>query len=355
MAPALTVVICSLNGAPGVDRCIRALKAQTTNSAIEIIVIDDGSTDGTGDVGRAHGAVVVRHPDNRGLAAARNSGVAVATAPIVAFLDDDCEPEREWAQHLVASYKEDVVAAGGPILPRADPGFMQGYLSRHNPLVPQELELANSENLPYRLYLYLRRQWSPPRQRGHRDVFSLAGANMSLRRQALLDIGGFDERFIFGGEEEDLFRRLRLRFPEQRLVFAADAGVAHYFKSSLADTLRRSRAYGRGSARMYRKWPSVRPTFFPGPVIVLIMLSLSVYLPMLAVGALILPLLLYPQGIRGAVVDRCMTCLLDAYVQLAQEAWDNMGFLEGLWQFRRLVPEPAISERDPDPSPGRAM
>ena len=68
---------------------------------MEIIVVDDGSTDTTSDVARAHGVTSVRHETNRGLAAARNSGVRAASAPIVAFLDDDCEPEPQWARQLL--------------------------------------------------------------------------------------------------------------------------------------------------------------------------------------------------------------------------------------------------------------
>ena len=77
----LTVVICSLNGAAGVDRCLRALAGQTIRSRLEIIVVDDGSADGTSEVGRRHGARVIRHPVNRGLAAARNSGLSGVVRP----------------------------------------------------------------------------------------------------------------------------------------------------------------------------------------------------------------------------------------------------------------------------------
>ena len=106
MSPKLSVVICSLNGAAGVDRCLQALEKQTMSS-LELIVVDDGSTDATSNVGQAHEAIVIRHATNCGLAAARNSGVSAATAPIVAFLDDDCEPDPCWAERLLVAYEED--------------------------------------------------------------------------------------------------------------------------------------------------------------------------------------------------------------------------------------------------------
>src|SRR5207247_6431862 len=105
----VSIVICSLTGAPGVDRLLRDLAAQTIAGALEIVVVDDGSTDDTSAVARSHGAVVIRHEVNQGLSAARNSGVLAASAPIVAFLDDDCRPEPDWAERLLAAYEDGVL------------------------------------------------------------------------------------------------------------------------------------------------------------------------------------------------------------------------------------------------------
>jgi GT2 family glycosyltransferase len=339
----MSVIICSLDGAPGVDRCLRALARQSIRSALEVIVVDDGSSDGTSAVGHAHAAIVVRHPVNRGLAAARNSGLDVATAPVVAFLDDDCEPEPQWAERLLAGYADGVTGVGGPVLPAAGDGYLAGYLQRHNPLKPQELSLAVSNSVAYRFLLYLRRQWSAEEKESGRQVYSFAGANMSFLRQALDDVGQFDERFRFGGEDQDLCMLLTRAFPSGRLVFVPDAPVLHHFRLSVRDTLRRSRAYGQGSARLCRKWPAVPPTVFPGPPAVLALLLASARRPWLAAVAAVLPQILYPAGLRQAATGRSAVCLLDAYLQLAQEASGNIGFAEGLWRFRHLVPGP-----DPD-------
>jgi Glycosyl transferase family group 2 len=233
---------------------------------------------------------------------------------------------------------------------------VQRYLDRHNPLQPLELNLASGDRLLYRLRLYLQRQWRAPAATGggatsvpgpdaagppgSRDVYSLVGANMSFRRDVLLAAGGFDDRFRFGAEEVDLCLRLRRAVRPVRLVHVGDARMTHHFKPSLRDIMRRSRAYGRGSARLYRKWPELPPTIFPGPVAVAAMLALSaLYLPLLAV-ALLLPLVLYPQGLRSALAGGGLTCLLDGYLQLGQETCEDFGFAEGWWLFRHLAPEP---------------
>jgi GT2 family glycosyltransferase len=356
MSADLSVVICSFNGANGIRRCLDALAAQTVRSRLEIIVVDDGSVDATADIARAHGAVVVRHSVNRGIAAARNSGIAAASAPIVGFLDDDCEPEPQWAERLLAAYSPGIAGIGGPVVPSAPPCFMRGYLERNNPLRPQEIDLAKSDSPVYRLYLYLRRQWSSAERSDWRDVYSLVGANMSFRRGTLLEAGRFDERFQFGAEEVDLCRRLALAPTPARLVFSPEARVTHHFQPTLRDTMRRSRAYGRGSARLHRKWPALTPTFFPGPLAVLLMLAVAVLYPPVVIAALALPFLLYPHPLRRAVTDRRWDGIADPYVQLAQETCEDIGFLEGLWRFRHLAPEPempAPPAREPQPVPER--
>ena len=345
----LSVVISSLNGAAGVDRCLRALAAQPNRSRLEIIVVDDGSADATAAVARAHGVTVISHPRNLGLAAARNTGVSAATGDIIAFLDDDCEPEPGWAEHLLAAYAacaDDVAGVGGAIVPRTPPGYLAGYLNRNNPLAPLELNLARGNSIGYRLALYLRRQWPGRGPVGRRDVYAFAGANMSFRRKAIFDVGLFDERFRFGAEELDVCLRLSRSSPPGRLVFVPESRVIHHFSPDLRDTLRRSRRYGIGAARLRRKWPILPPTVFPGPALALTLLAAAAWVPALAVAVavLLVPQALHPRGLCHAVRHRRPAALLDAYVQLAQEACGNAGFITGYWRFRRLTPEcePAV-------------
>jgi GT2 family glycosyltransferase len=340
----LSIVICSLNGAEGLERCLRALRHQTIFPRLEIIVVDDGSTDSTSDVARRHNVVLARHPVNLGLAAARNTGIRVSRAPVIAFLDDDCEPEKEWAARLLSGYdKDEVAGVGGSITPIAKSSFMRDYLTRHNPLRPLELELAKSESIAYRLRIYILSRWSDRQLRGRRCVYSFAGANMSFRRRVLLESGGFDERFRFGAEDTDLCIRL-VTFGQYSLVFVPEARVLHHFEPSLRDTLRRSRAYGRGDARLCRKWPSLPPTFLPGPLIFLLVLSGSVFVPMLMIIATIMPVALYPQGLRTALKHRRPLYTADSYIELLKEAFHDVGFIGGLWAFRRLVPSARQSE-----------
>ena len=169
---------------------------------------------------------------------------------------------------------------------------------------------------------------------------AFAGANMSFSREALAAAGPFDERFRFGGEDLDMCMRLARSVPDGRLEFRPQALVIHHFEPSVRDTLRRSRAYGRGSARLYRKWASMPPTIFPGPLLVLTMLTCRGGTPGSPAPPSRRRNCSTPAGYGTPWSTRSGASLLDAYVQLGQEAGANVGFLEGLWLFRHLVPEP---------------
>ncbi len=100
--PDMSIVVCSYNRADRLGATLRALERQTIRDRLEIVIVDDGSSPSVDrcEVSR-NGAKLVRHAMNRGPAAARNSGAAASSAPIVAFTDDDCRPAPEWASSLL--------------------------------------------------------------------------------------------------------------------------------------------------------------------------------------------------------------------------------------------------------------
>jgi hypothetical protein len=85
----------------------------------------------------------------------------------------------------------------------------------------------------------------------------------------------------------------------------------------------------------------MRPTIYPGPVLVVASLIVGCFFPLELIAAVVLPQLMYPKGLGLAVTRRRPAAALDAYVQLAEEAFGNVGYVKGLWTFRHLVPETA--------------
>jgi glycosyltransferase involved in cell wall biosynthesis len=331
----ISVVLCTLNGAARLDRCLSAVQRQTLGHQLELIVVDDGSTDNSAELAAAYGAEVIRHPVNRGLAAARNTGIAAARAPIIATLDDDCEPEPEWAERLLDGFREGVVGVGGTALPAPGDGYFDGYLERNNPLQPLEIDLASSTRIVYRFARYLIRN-AQSRPSGPRSVHAFATANGAFRAEVVRKLGGFDENFRGGegGEDLDLCLRIDDEYGPGALRFEPAAVLRHHFDTDPRALLRRCRSYGTGAARLYCKRDDLPPTIFPFPALVAALIVWSRGRPARLAVALFVPQVLFSAGLRTALRRRSLGSLLDCYVKLAEEASLNFGFAIGLYRSR---------------------
>jgi glycosyltransferase involved in cell wall biosynthesis len=128
--PRFTVVICTYNRADVLPRAIETVLAQSFTD-FELVVVDDGSTDATGDVVRAIRDERVRYvrQDNAGLGGARNTGVAHAAGRYVVFLDDDDIALPGWLAGLDAGAGEDcVVVCCGEELADDDGRLLETHL-----------------------------------------------------------------------------------------------------------------------------------------------------------------------------------------------------------------------------------
>ena len=114
----VSIIIPARDAAPTLGRTLRALEAQELDSPFEVIVVDDGSRDETAEIASRQSEVVrvVRHEHGQGPGAARNHGVAIARAPVLAFTDADCFPTPEWLRHGVA-----LLAAADLVQGRVEP------------------------------------------------------------------------------------------------------------------------------------------------------------------------------------------------------------------------------------------
>jgi glycosyltransferase involved in cell wall biosynthesis len=110
----LIAVIIPTRDRPGsLKRCLAALANQTIADELEVVVVDDGSRDRQAvlDVVGEHEFARMESKDHVGPAGARNTGVAIARSEVVCFIDDDCEPERSWAENMANA----VFAGRGPV------------------------------------------------------------------------------------------------------------------------------------------------------------------------------------------------------------------------------------------------
>jgi glycosyltransferase involved in cell wall biosynthesis len=233
----VSVVIPAYNRASFVARCLAPLITQSyPRDRYEIILVDDGSTDGLADVARVFvgawpGQFRLIQQPNGGPASARNTGIRASTADIIAFTDSDCVVSSDWLEHLAgALVRSDAAGVGGPIVDAAPPSWVAHYLASGN------------------FYRH--------RVRGG-QVDYLLTANVAFRRPALAAVGGFSEREGAWGEDADL--SFRLRQAGHRLMLTDCGAVTHYgAPASVRGLVRDLYRYGRGSAVLSRNWTNGR-------------------------------------------------------------------------------------------------
>jgi len=114
--PDVSVVIPALDAERSLQRTLAAIDRQSFDGEIEVLVVDDGSSDATAELAAAHGVRVLRRKDRGGAGPARNEGAAAARADVLAFTDSDCEPSPAWlSASCSALCNADIVL--GPVAP----------------------------------------------------------------------------------------------------------------------------------------------------------------------------------------------------------------------------------------------
>ena len=336
--PELSVVVCTNRGPGCLAKSLEALHGQTVRGRLEVIVVDDGAPASLGPLCERFEARLLVHPGNLGLAAARNTGWRAARAAVVAFTDDDCRPAPSWAETLLRAYLgPSVMAAGGEVSPAGVKGLLGRYYLLKPPIAPLESELAGGPSLAQRLRLYLLANVRGEARSGRREVSSLPGASMSVRRCALEAVGGFDPAIRFGGEDEDFFYRLRRELPAAKLLFEPAARMEHDFSGGTVDMLRRARSYGRGNARNFVKHPDWGPTLFPVPLAFLAFVAAGSRRRWLLLAAALLPMAASPRFTIKALRQRSPGLALLAWLQLLEEAASDVGFVSGYFLARRQL------------------
>lgn len=228
--PQLSVVIPAYNSAALLTSTLPAL--DQGGGAVEIIVVDDGSTDGTPAVvdglGLSHPVRVLRQRQ-RGRAAARNAGAAAAAGPVLLFLDADVRPEPGLIDAHLRHYRGGArVGVQGRTLQA--PETLTTTFMRATNLLP-DLTVRRREDL------------SP---------LHVITRNFSVAADSFRKVGGFDEAFA-GYGWEDIELGLRLRQAGVRLRYEPAALAYHHHRQSLEELLPKLRQAGEGAVYFWNK------------------------------------------------------------------------------------------------------
>ncbi len=184
-APDITVVVAAHNEELRLGRCLASVRAAAGEREVEVIVVDNCSTDGTAAVARAHGARVVFEPA-LGAVNAKAAGVAAAHAPLVAVIDADSVCPPDWLGKIAAAFAADarLVGLSGPA------------------------RYVGARRWVYAVMWCWYSFWKLVQALAG-NAFYAVGTNVAFRRDAYVRAGGYDTNVLVGGDEVGLFRRLR--------------------------------------------------------------------------------------------------------------------------------------------------
>lgn len=238
--PTFTVVVPCYNVEHVIEKCIEALLSQDyPKDKFSIVLIDDKSSDNTLNIinhYKDHEQIkIIKHFKNRGLSAARNSGIKASNSKIIGFLDSDVVVQTNWVKVLVSELKSnEVVACMGGM--RLGESLIENRLDKflYN---PKRGVLKHGEKRPIRFKWFLLN-------------------NSAVKRTAIDSIGLFDETITtYGGEDTDFAIRLWKKYPNG-LRYTSKATGEHYHQRPLSELKIKMENYGSTNyLRLLERYP----------------------------------------------------------------------------------------------------
>ncbi len=235
--PTVTVVVPVRNAVSTIGHCLQAICAQRWDGGeLEIIVVDNGSTDGTlQKIAKDFPTVRLLQESNPGVSHARNLAIREARGEWVAFTDADCIPTSTWIQALVqrAAESQEASFVGGSIralLPTTSIGLFTENLFDQGRSIERE---------------------KPP---------SFISANLFVRKSDLVRFGMFNANYP-RGQDTELAWRSHFRFGA-KFAYAKDAVVEHANESTWSGLIKKAWQHGSGSSRLideYQKELKIDP------------------------------------------------------------------------------------------------
>ncbi|MEM2587711.1 MAG: glycosyltransferase [Candidatus Bathyarchaeia archaeon] len=254
----VSIIIPVKNSAGMLEKCLASIRRlDFPMDALEIIVVDGGSTDGSVEVAKRFGCKVV-FEDKGIISYARDIGVKHASGEFIAFTDSDCIVDRGWVRELLNCFGDDRVAAvGGPNLtPDDDTDFGKS--------VGDVLAFLSEAGARYGL------------NAGEvMEVYHNPTCNVMYRRRVLEEVGGFNHRLVTVDDEE-LDYRIRRR--GYRILYTPKAVVYHYRRRSWRSFAKMAFNYGLGRMQAIKLHRDMGRWFHYTPLAIILLIFLSLAL-----------------------------------------------------------------------------
>ncbi len=242
----VSIIIPVFNKLALTRQCLESIRAKTAGVTYEIIVVDNGSTDGSVDFLRQEEETgrlkAIVNGENLGFARACNQGAREASGRTILFLNNDTQVESEWLPPLLRILDGDptVAAVGSKLL------FPDGTLQHAGIAIIEDRKLPDP--LVAKL-LYHRQPSDLPEANLPRQYQALTAACLLIRKDAFDEVKGFDEDYWNGYEDVDLCFKLRER--GWRLVYQPESVVIHFESQSGPE---RFAQISKNISRLHEKW-----------------------------------------------------------------------------------------------------
>jgi glycosyltransferase involved in cell wall biosynthesis len=225
----ISIVIPTFNGAKVLGKCLESLTNQTVGrEKYEVIVVDDGSNDGTKDVVAKYPVTYI-YQQNSGPAVARNNGVRRAEGDIILFTDADCEPQPNWVDEMIKPMNDPQVV-----------GVKGIYKTRQKELIARLVQIEYEHKYE--------------RMKKFKYIDFIDTYSAGYRKDIFTKYGGFDERYPKASVEDQEFS-FRLSRGGHRMVFNPEAVVYHRHSSRLMDYLRKKYKIAYWKAFLLKRHP----------------------------------------------------------------------------------------------------
>lgn len=319
-APTVSVIIPVYNGISTLPKCLESLKNQDYPRPFEVILVDDGSTDGSGDYAENQGVKVLRQ-QNKGPGIARNTGAEIASGELLVFTDADCVLNHDFITEMVKPLRNPEIV-----------GSQGMYYSRQKNIIARFIQLENSE------------RYDRKTQAEYIDWLATFAA--CYRRDVFLENGGFSDNY----SSEDIEFSFRLANKGYKMVLAPKAMCEHLHYESFFKFIRFKYKRAYWTIWLYRQYPNrlIKDPLTPKSrksmmlFMVLVVLSFilgiwwkwALYVALVSAGILILSTL--PLSFRILKKDLIVGLMTPLFL-LTRTASYICGFTKGLFDYFRGV------------------
>ncbi|NNE90212.1 MAG: glycosyltransferase, partial [Verrucomicrobiales bacterium] len=228
--PMISVIVCTYRGSARIGECLESLE-NLRYPDFEVLVVNDGADEAVAEIVKRFPAVRLIEIEHGGLSHARNVGAEKARGSVFAYTDDDCVVDRHWLWWIAFAFQQnpEFSCVGGPNIPPPPKNFEQACVEV-SPGGPAHVLMTDriAEHVP--------------------------GCNLAVRREAFIEIGGFNPIFRTAGDDVDFCWRLM----DSGFVigFHPAAWVWHFRRFSIGAYLRQQSGYGKAEAMLIPLHPN---------------------------------------------------------------------------------------------------